>query len=317
MVAITVRIWAACCSALPCRLRRLIAATVICTASPIALSAQARPCWRCICSANSAMRFCSSSGSPNRFSQPAIDATLTTMVKVEGAGVALAYEASGEGPAVVLVHGMAADRTAWPDGLGGARVIAYDRRGYGESEAPEPYARTTVAEQAEDLAAVVRELDAAPALAVGADFGALVVLDVLKRHAGLVRVAVLIDPPVFQLVPAALEPLAAERLMLEEALREGGRERAVEAWLAKRGRADGERLARAQRDVVAFFADYGGQATLPLSRRDLRGLEVPVAVLDSAGAPAHARAASDAVARLVPGARRDAGDLLAVVSALL
>ena len=239
------------------------------------------------------------------------------MQTLEGAGVALAYEASGEGPAVVLVHGMAADRTAWPGGLGGARVIVYDRRGYGESEAPEPYARTTVAEQAEDLAAVVRKLDAAPAVAVGADFGALVVLDVLKRHAGLLRAAVLVDPPVFQLVPSALEPIAAERLMLEEALRAGGRERAVEAWLATRAAADAERLARARRDVAAFFADYGGQATLPLSRRDLRALGVPVVVVDSPGASAHARAASDAVASLVPGARRDVPDVATAVSSLL
>src|SRR4051812_40043554 len=191
MVAITVRICAACCSALPCRLTRVIAATVICTASPIALSAQARPCWRCICSANSAMRFCNSSGSPKRFSQPAMSVTLARMPTLEGAGVALAYDVAGEGAPVVFVHGMAADRTAWPREIAGARRIAYDRRGYGDSGAPEPYVRTTVNEQAEDLAALVRELGAAPAVAVGADFGALVVLDVLKRHAGLLRAAVL------------------------------------------------------------------------------------------------------------------------------
>src|SRR2546423_12895682 len=142
------------------------------------------------------------------------------MPVVEGAGVELAYQEAGDGPAIVLVHGMAADRAAWPAEIPGARTIVYDRRGYGESGAPEPYARTTVAEQAEDLAALVRALDAAPAVAAGADLGALVVLDVLKRHPGALRAARLIDPPVFQLVPAALEPLAAERLTLEEALRD-------------------------------------------------------------------------------------------------
>jgi pimeloyl-ACP methyl ester carboxylesterase len=35
------------------------------------------------------------------------------------------------------------------------RVIAYDRRGYGESGVPQPYTGTTVSEQAEDLAALV------------------------------------------------------------------------------------------------------------------------------------------------------------------
>ena len=50
---------------------------------------------------------------------------------VEGAGVALAYEEDGDGPATVLVHGMGAPRPA-RGGLAG-RVIAYDRRGYGWS----------------------------------------------------------------------------------------------------------------------------------------------------------------------------------------
>src|SRR5205807_25157 len=56
---------AACCSALPWRLRRLIEATVMSTASLIALSAQATRCAPCICSASSAIRRRSSSGSPN------------------------------------------------------------------------------------------------------------------------------------------------------------------------------------------------------------------------------------------------------------
>src|SRR4051812_35464799 len=57
---------AACCSTLPCRLRRLIPATVISTASLIALSAQATFWAPCIDSASSSMRRRSSSGSPNR-----------------------------------------------------------------------------------------------------------------------------------------------------------------------------------------------------------------------------------------------------------
>ena len=55
-----------CCSALPWRFSRLIPATVISTASLIALSAQATFCAPCICEANSSMRRRSSSGSPKR-----------------------------------------------------------------------------------------------------------------------------------------------------------------------------------------------------------------------------------------------------------
>ena len=104
----------------------------------------------------------------------------------------------------------------------GARAIAYDRRGYGASGAPEPYAATTVQEQAEDAAALLAALGAAPAVLVGDGFGALVVLDLLVRRPELARAAVLVDPPLHAFVPAATEALAAERVLLEEALREGG-----------------------------------------------------------------------------------------------
>src|SRR3954466_13296072 len=118
---------------------------------------------------------------------------------VEGAGVELAYEERGAGTAVVVVHDMAADRTSWPHEPPGARVIAYDRRGYGGSGAPEPYAATTVAEQAEDLAALVRAIGAEGAVACGSGFGALVVIDVLRRHRGVLGAAVLAAPPGFHL----------------------------------------------------------------------------------------------------------------------
>jgi pimeloyl-ACP methyl ester carboxylesterase len=233
--------------------------------------------------------------------------SLLGMATIEGAGVPLAYEETGSGPAVVLVHGMAADRSSWADTSAAlaheARVVAYDRRGYGDSGAPEPYERTTVAEQAEDAAALLRALEAEPAVACGRDIGALVALDLLLRHPGLLRAAVLVDVPAFQLVPEATEALSAERALLEEALRDGGPAAAVTAWLAARGVA-GERARRAALRPRAFFADFGGQATLPLSRRELRGLDVPVIVLDGAGAPAHVRAAGDALAALLPAARR-------------
>jgi pimeloyl-ACP methyl ester carboxylesterase len=103
------------------------------------------------------------------------------MAIVEGAGVPLACFERGSGPAVLLVHGMADRAAGWEAtaaGLAGeARPIAYDRRGYGGSGAPEPYERTTVEEQAEDAAALLASLGAAPAVMCGRDCGALVCLD--------------------------------------------------------------------------------------------------------------------------------------------
>jgi len=241
----------------------------------------------------------------------------------EGAGVALSYEEHGEGRAVLLVHGMAAGARHWTEAVQElaprARVIAYDRRGYGGSGAPDPYERTTVQEQAEDAAALLRGLGAGPAVLCGADFGALVCLDLIKRHAGLVAGAVLVDPLVLAFVPEAAEALAAERVVLEEALREHGPQQAVTAYLATGARPADEERARAARAAHgAFFADYGGGATWPVRRRELREIAVPVTVADGERALPHVRAAGDALVELIPGARREgAEDPAGLVSELL
>ena len=246
------------------------------------------------------------------------------MPVVEGAGVALHYLTRGEGPAVLLVHGMASDARAWEPVLAqlaaaGLCAIALDRRGYGASGAPEPYAATTVQEQSEDVAALLRALDAAPALLVGEGFGALVVLELLVRRPELARAAVLADPPLHAFVPAATAALADERTLLEQGLREGGPTAAVRAWLGVGAAAGGPDAARAERAVAAhtgFFADYAGQSSWSPSRRELRAIAVPLTVLTGPGTPGHIVAAADAVARLVPGAERVLdGDLVSAVLA--
>jgi pimeloyl-ACP methyl ester carboxylesterase len=221
-------------------------------------------------------------------------------MRVEAAGAELHVTEHGTGDAIVLVHGMAAAAADWDTTALPGRVIAYDRRGYGTSGAPEPYTRTTVNEQAEDLAAVVRALDAAPAILVGADLAALAVLDVLLRHTGLARGAVLLDPPLFAFVPEATEALSDERAMLEDALRSRGGAYAVEAWLGPD--AGPARVARATATPRAFFADYGALATLPLTRSGLRSIEVPLRVVTSPGAPPHVAAAAAALLDVAPAA---------------
>ena len=218
---------------------------------------------------------------------------------VEGAGAALAYRETGAGRPVVVVHATASDAATWAAELPqlGGRAIAYDRRGYGASTAPEGYAATTVEEQAEDLAALLRALDAAPALLLGDGFGALVALDVAKRHASLVRGLVLADAPLHAFVPEATQALAEQRSALEDALREGGRPAAISAYFGP-GSEPGQ-LARAQAAAASCFADYAGGSSWPVTRRELRGLTIPTVVLTRPGAAAHVLAASDALAGLL------------------
>jgi pimeloyl-ACP methyl ester carboxylesterase len=240
------------------------------------------------------------------------------MAEIEGAGVALHYEERGAGPPLLLIHGLASDALAWSDVAGalagaGFRAIAYDRRGYGASGAPEPYAATTVQEQSEDAAALLGRLGAVPALLVGSGFGALVALELLVRRPSLARAAVLVDVPLFAFVPAATEALAAQRALLEDALRSGGPSAAVLAWLG----ADAAGAPRAASWVRGFFADYAGQASWSPARRELRDIAVPVALLTSGDAPAYVVAASDAAAALVPGVVRVVGgDVVGAVAAL-
>jgi pimeloyl-ACP methyl ester carboxylesterase len=241
-------------------------------------------------------------------------------LSVEGAGVELNVVERGSGRAVLLIHGLAADaQTLGPvaeELAADARVIAYDRRGYGSSGAPDPYQGTTVEEQAEDAAALLRALAAGPALVCGDGFGALVALDLAKRHRALVGAAVLANPPLFMFVPEATEHLAAQYAELEAAVRDRGPEAGVEVWLG--GRVDGEALARARAAHRAFFADYAGLASWPAGRRELRALDMPAVVLTGPSSPPLIVAAADAVANLLPAARRATdGDLVAAARSLL
>jgi pimeloyl-ACP methyl ester carboxylesterase len=242
------------------------------------------------------------------------------MPTVEGAGVELAWSERGAGPVVLLVHGLAADARSL-EGLADAlrdvaRVISYDRRGYGASGAPSPYGGTTVEEQAEDAAAVLAAAGDGPAVAAGVGFGALVALDLLRRHRGLVRAVALADPPLFQLVPEATEDLAGTFGRLQEAVRTGGPEAGVEAWLG--GDADAGELARARAAHRAFFADWAGLSSWPATRPELRRLDGPAVVVTGPGTPAPVLAAADRLAALLPRSRRATdGDLAGAARSLL
>jgi pimeloyl-ACP methyl ester carboxylesterase len=233
----------------------------------------------------------------------------------EGAGVELAYEDDGSGAPVLLVHDIASDRLALPV-VPGARSIRFDRRGYGGSGAPEPYVGTTVMEQAEDAAALLRALGVSGAVVAGIGFGALIALDLTLRHGTLVRAVVAADPPLYAFVPEVNEELAEQRRVLQDSMAIGGPDAAVEAWLA--GRAGPDALQRAKASQRGFFADYAGLASWPVTRRDLRSLPVALTVVTSPSTPWHVLRAAEALTSLVPGAeRREDGDVTAAATALL
>jgi pimeloyl-ACP methyl ester carboxylesterase len=219
----------------------------------------------------------------------------------------------------VLVHGTATARTIWREttealvaaGHGQpARVIAYDRRAYGDSGAPEPYGGTTVGEQADDLAQLITQLEAAPATVCGHELGALACLDLSVRRPELVSRAVLIEPPLLWLVAAGTDAVGDMREAVASAARDEGAAGAVRAYLEAVGGpqvADllgGERMAAAEGAPRAFAADLAAAASWTGGRRELRALEaIPVTVVTGARSTAVRREASEALAAMVPGAK--------------
>ncbi len=85
--------------------------------------------------------------------------------------------AAGDGPAVLLVHGLPGSSDAWAEvseGLAdaGFRVLAPDLLGFGASDRPATLDELWVGAQATALAHVLEALEAAPAIVVGHDYGA-------------------------------------------------------------------------------------------------------------------------------------------------
>ena len=102
---------------------------------------------------------------------------------------------SGKAPrhTVVLSHALGCDLTMW-DALANhlaadCRVIAYDHRGHGSSDAPD--ALYAMADLADDAARLLRELDTSPVVWVGLSMGGMVGQELALRHPSLVRALVL------------------------------------------------------------------------------------------------------------------------------
>jgi pimeloyl-ACP methyl ester carboxylesterase len=112
-------------------------------------------------------------------------------------GVRLHHEERGSGEPILCIHGAGSSTLLWTDAIETlarlGRVIAYDRRGCSRSERPDPYERTSVAEHADDAAALLDALDAAPAVVIGRSYGGTVAMDLALRYPDRVRALVALE----------------------------------------------------------------------------------------------------------------------------
>jgi len=154
--------------------------------------------------------------------------------RVTSGGVGLGAQEAGEGPAVVLLHGLTATRRYVLMGSrvlerAGHRVIAYDARGHGESDPagrPDAYGYEHLGD---DLIAVLDAHGVSDAVLVGSSMGAHTAARAATRWPDRVRGLVLITPaydPATHGDPATLAHWDA----LSCGLREGGVEGFVAAY---------------------------------------------------------------------------------------
>ncbi len=232
----------------------------------------------------------------------------------DGAGVRLHYVSSGDQAPLCLIHGIGGHSLTGDQQAALAartRLISFERRGYGQSEAPDPYLATTVAEQSADVAALLGELDAAPALLVGFGFGALIALDLCLRRSELVSGAVLSDPPLYAFDQQGSRELADQRQAIEQALLAGDRSAALTALVGPSG-------GGAQTGDAGCFADYAGLASLPLTRRQLRECDTPIRIVVTATAsPVLARVAAELDGLLADSALQPDRDVVGAAESLL
>lgn len=143
-------------------------------------------------------------------------------------GAEIAYEVTGSGPAVVLLHAGIADMRMWdpqvPALAARHAVVQYDLRGCGESPMPDlPFAHH------DDLAGLLDALGIARAALVGCSFGGRVAIDAAIAHPERVERLALVNPALGGFPwPEDLDASEAE---IEAAVEAGDLDRAAEVDL--------------------------------------------------------------------------------------
>jgi pimeloyl-ACP methyl ester carboxylesterase len=127
-------------------------------------------------------------------------------------GVSLCYEEHGAGEPIVCIHGTLSSARLWRDAAAElemrARTIVYDRRGFSRSERPEPFA-ADVHLHADDAAALIDALAAAPAIVIGRSAGGEIAVDLALRYPDRVRALALLEGGGLTLGEAAMRWIAA------------------------------------------------------------------------------------------------------------
>ena len=148
------------------------------------------------------------------------ETTATGLARVNGAD--LYHEIRGSGPPILFIQGATGDGGTFQqvaeDLAGDYTVVTYHRRGNSLSPKPEGWTSTTIDEQADDAAALLRALDLAPATVFGTSLGAGILLNLMLRHPESLRGAIVHEPVMAHAVPSGAAFGAGVRAMVQTEL---------------------------------------------------------------------------------------------------
>jgi len=226
-------------------------------------------------------------------------------------GTKIAYDKTGQGPALILVAGAFQDRMAmapYAEPLSQHfTVYNYDRRGRGESGDTQPYA---VEREIEDIDALIQEAGGS-AFVFGGSSGAVLTLDAAAHGSNITKLAVY-EPPF--VVDNTQDPVPAHMVdQLKELVASGRRGDAAETFMTKGSLMPADIVAgmRAQPfwpgvEAVAHTLVYDAmimgsmmQGTpLPVDR--WAAATIPTLVIYGGAGPAWSRNAAEALVKLLP-----------------
>jgi pimeloyl-ACP methyl ester carboxylesterase len=241
---------------------------------------------------------------------------MTVVEKVRSKdGTEIAYDQTGDGPALILVGGAWNDRMT-PTQLAQTlasefSVYSYDRRGRGDSGFTEPYA---VERKIEDLEAVI-EAAGGSAYAFGHSSGAALALEATAAGAPISSLAVY-EPP--YIVDATRPPLPGDYVEHLELLTAEGKRREIFEYFMTVAAGMPAEMAKSMAESpmvdgmlgLAHTISYDGRVMLrgsmngePLPSRFRDTVTVPALVMDGGDSPAWMRNAARALVGILPDVR--------------
>ena len=230
-------------------------------------------------------------------------------------GTCIAFDRSGDGPALILVGGALSDGSAWAPlaKLLAPRFIVfnYDRRGRGDSEDTSPY---SVEREIEDIEALIDEAGGA-AFVHGQSSGAVLALQAAAKLAAKVQKLSLYEPP-FIIDDSRPPPPANYVKQINELIAANRRGDAVAFFMTEVVGTPADAVDQMRSaptwpalEALAHTLAYDGavmgdnMAGDPLPAQRWTSATAPTLVMDGGASPAWIRNSAQALAAVLPNAQ--------------